>query len=172
MGRPRKPDPEKYCEMCGILLIRKVYGGVRLEDLSTFKKRKYCNQKCMGEAMEGTIKVENPKNYRRQSVKTRKGNCEKCGRGDSLLHVHHKDHNPMNNDPLNLTTLCGSCHRLCHSPNYTEMGEPNQPCRICGKQSARQQLCNTHLTRLKKHGDPLLKKVKQGSEWVLIRVDG
>lgn len=31
------------------------------------------------------------------------------------LAVHHLDHNPYNNNPLNLCVLCNSCHRYVHS---------------------------------------------------------
>ena len=36
-----------------------------------------------------------------------------CG-ATEMLHVHHMDRNPANNDPANLVTLCGSCHLKLH----------------------------------------------------------
>lgn len=35
--------------------------------------------------------------------------------GARELSVHHIDHNPLNNDPENLITLCQSCHRSHHN---------------------------------------------------------
>ena len=46
--------------------------------------------------------------------------CEICGGiGNSPSHgykilVHHKDHNPCNNNLDNLVVLCPSCHRILH----------------------------------------------------------
>jgi hypothetical protein len=92
--------------------------------------------------------------------------CELCGTNKRKLHVHHKDHNPENNDPKNLQTLCASCHKVSHSPNYTGTPPRRKPCAYCLKPVARKGLCNTHLTRLKRHGHPLGKKFKTASGWV------
>lgn len=165
------PTPEKHCKLCGAKLERKRFGS-RLEDLGSFKKRKFCNQACMAASMTGSIKVLNDRNSRRQSAKTVAEKCSTCGRDSSRLSVHHVDGNPMNNSALNLLTLCGSCHRRSHSPNYTEMGQRRTRCEYCEKPSCRLGMCSTHLTRLKRHGHPLAKKVKRGSKWVLTRVTG
>src|SRR5574341_873468 len=108
---------------------------------------------------------------RRKSTEMLGTHCEVCGKTSCKLHVHHKDRNPANNSPANLQTLCVSCHRLTHSPNY--MGTPlrPKPCLYCSKPVARRGLCNTHLTRLKRHGHPLAKKFKVGYEWKLRRAD-
>ncbi len=98
--------------------------------------------------------------------------CESCGEANCKLHVHHRDENPENNEKENLQTLCVSCHRLTHSPNYMGTPEQPKPCLLCSKPVARKGYCNTHLTRLKRYGDPLAKKFKVGSEWVLSRVAG
>ena len=111
MGRKAKPEPEKFCKTCGTKMTRQRFNG-RLEDLTVFKKRLYCNQDCMGADYEGTIKVLNDKNSRRQSAKMRKANCEICGK--KAHHVHHRDENPQNNDPANLQSLCASCHKKEH----------------------------------------------------------
>ena len=168
MPIPQKIDPIKVCASCKAPLIRKRFQNGRLEDRTEFLRRIYCNQECMAIAFEGRIKVLTPRNSRRQSAKTVKSSCEICGR-TGRLHVHHVDGNPMNNESGNLQTLCGSCHHLSHSPNY--MGTPRLPklCLHCSKPVARKGLCNTHLTRFKKFGDPFLKKFKIGSGWVLSR---
>jgi len=36
--------------------------------------------------------------------------CERQGRTIEAAEVHHKDENPMNNEPSNLESLCRSCH--------------------------------------------------------------
>lgn len=156
------------CKNCHKELIRKQYlPGGRWEENLNFSRRVYCHRRCMAEAFEGRIKVMNDKNSRRQSAKTRLEKCQICGR--SGHHVHHKDENPQNNNPSNLMTLCGSCHRHCHSPNFTETGEQRVSCKHCAKQSVKAGLCNTHLTRRLKYGDPLITKKKVGSLWVLTR---
>lgn len=172
MPVPPKPTPKHFCAQCGTVLERKRYPSGTLEDLGAFTRRKYCNRQCMAAGQEGVMKTPTAKSGRRQAQKSALGSCEVCGRSDTRLSVHHKDEDPLNNAPENLQTLCGSCHRRTHSPNY--MGTPTQPkaCAHCSKPVARQGLCNTHLTRLKRYGDPLAMKVKIGSSWVLKREDG
>lgn len=114
MGRPKKPDPFKSCRKCGVAIVRKRFNGV-LEDLGAFRKRYYCDRACMAAYQEGTIKVLNAKNSRRQSAKTVAMSCARCGRNTTRLNVHHKDENPLNNTPDNLESLCGSCHKLEHN---------------------------------------------------------
>lgn len=56
----------------------------------------------------------------------RKDHCENCGlseqdhekRTGMFLHIHHKDGNPFNNDPINLQTLCIFCHNKI--PRYSK----------------------------------------------------
>lgn len=41
--------------------------------------------------------------------------CQNCSRapdspGNPVITVHHKDHNPLNNDETNLIVLCARCH--------------------------------------------------------------
>ena len=44
-GRPAKPDPLKYCAWCVARITRRRYGA-RLEDLTSFLRRRYCNRTC------------------------------------------------------------------------------------------------------------------------------
>lgn len=129
------------------------------------KNRKYCNRQCMAVGYEGRIKRLNVKNSRRQSGKVLKKNCELCG--NPAKHVHHRDENPINNTPSNLQSLCVSCHRLSHSPNFMGTATQRKSCRHCSKPSMKGGLCWTHNTRRKKYGDPLLTKKKVGSRFVL-----
>lgn len=170
MSTPRKPDTIKHCKACNQQLHRKRFNGV-LEANFIFLRRKYCNQLCMAKGMTGVIKVLNERNSRRQSARFRKPDCEICG-VKKRRYVHHKDKNPLNNNPSNWQTLCGSCHRRMHSPNY--LGTPTQrkPCRHCSKDVVKIGLCNTHLTRQRKYGDPLLTKIKIGSKYLLQKVAG
>jgi len=167
MPIPAKPDPVRFCALCGKQMQRQRYNGV-LESNLNFRRRKYCNRNCMavGQIREVVMSVSHS---RIKSHRKAKAECEICRKSDKI-HVHHRDGNPLNNATDNLQTLCASCHRLTHSPNY--MGTPllPKPCSHCSKPVARKGLCNTHLTRLKRYGDPLVKKFKIGSEWVLMRV--
>mgnify|MGYP001608982363 CR=1 FL=1 len=158
MPNPRKPDPFKQCQKCGKTLQRKRFKWT-LESMNAFLRRKYCDQVCMAAGMEGVIKVLNPKNSRRQSGKAIKRQCERCGKA-TKRHVHHKDENPLNNDPSNLETLCASCHQLSHSPNWDATTGQLKPCLHCSQPARRKGLCWTHLTRLKHYGDPLGKMGK------------
>lgn len=109
---------------------------------------------------------------RRKSTEMVGTACEMCGRTKCKLHVHHRDRNPENNSLENLQTLCVSCHRLSHSPNYMGIPLQRKPCSLCSKPVARKGLCNTHLTRLKRYGDPLAKKIKTASGWQLGKAAG
>lgn len=174
MGFPPKPTPLRNCAQCGAKMERKRYPNRVLECLSLFRKRKYCNVACMAAAQEGLMKTATARSGRRQSVKAILDACEDCGRKrtETRLYVHHRDGNPLNNEPENLRTLCGSCHRLSHSPNYMGTRQQPKPCLLCASPRARKGYCGMHLQRLKRYGDPCLKKRKIGSEWVLMRADG
>lgn len=163
----RKPDPQKNCRACTAPLTRKTFNG-RLEDRGVFLRRKFCNRRCMAKSMEG-LRVPTAHNSRRQSSKLVKPACERCG-STKRRHVHHVDENPLNNDPSNLQTLCVSCHRLLHSPNWNKTTKQRRSCAHCSAPARRRGLCWTHLTRLKRFGHPLLKKTKRGSTWVLSKV--
>lgn len=159
-----------HCKHCKKVLTRKRFNG-RLEDLTVFKRRIYCNQSCMARGMAGVIKVMSDKNSRRQSAKTVATACNLCG-ATSNLQVHHQDENPQNNEPSNLRTLCPSCHRRCHSPNFTETGEQRKLCEFCSAPSIKRGWCFTHISRFKRFGHPLGKKRKTASGWVLMLHDG
>ena len=167
MSRPQKPTPLRFCTACGRKLERKRFNGV-LEDLSRFKQRKYCDQLCMGAGMEGSIKVVSARNSRRQSAKQVAKCCSRCGRFGKRLYVHHQDENPLNNDPSNLMTLCGSCHRRSHSPNFDPITGLRKPCTLCSKPAVRKGLCHAHRGRRQKFGDPSLTQIKAGSSYVLV----
>lgn len=103
----QKVDPEKYCQTCGARMERKRYNG-RLEDRGVFLRRRYCCRSCANTKESVT---KDALHWRAR--KHRKPNCETC-QTENDLHVHHIDRNPANNDPMNLMTLCSSCHLKLH----------------------------------------------------------
>lgn len=108
-GATRKPDPEKYCSVCGVRMYRKRFGESQtLEDMGRFLSRQTCGQSC------GNTKQTVTKDALHwRARKHRKPNCQECNTTTDL-HVHHIDRNPANNDPSNLMTLCSSCHLKLH----------------------------------------------------------
>lgn len=164
MGRPPIPSPPKNCQFCGAQMERQRFGD-RLEDRSAFSRRVYCGSGCMAKAMEKEI-CQSASHSRMKAAKTATPSCDNCGMQGGL-HVHHRDENPSNNAPSNLRTLCPSCHRKSHSPNYTGEDLRRKNCAHCNQPSRKLGLCATHLSRLRRHGHPLAKKVKIGLNWVL-----
>lgn len=165
MPRRPMPSPEKFCERCGIKLQRKRYNGV-LEDLTTFKKRKFCSLHCAN--LRG-IKSRSSTSQHRISRKFRKERCELCGSKptvSSQLHVHHKDGNWKNHDIENLITLCVGCHLRGHNIK-------NRKCLYCDARSRKHGMCQKHFQRWKKYGDPFLTKVRKpgaSSGFILTRI--
>ncbi len=45
-ARPIATTPDKFCHYCKNMLVRNRYDSGRLEPLSEFKKRKYCDRIC------------------------------------------------------------------------------------------------------------------------------
>lgn len=167
MVRQRTPDPVKFCEHCGKQLTRKRING-RLEDSSVFKRRKYCDQTCMGLGRQKFDAGDSA--LHKRAVKHRKSICESCGTAENLQ-CHHKDGDPSNNDPSNIQTLCGSCHTRLHWQHGKSIPVQFSVCIICGKQQRhlRGGLCQKHWQRYKKYGDPYLVKRRHGSSFVLVR---
>lgn len=152
MGQKLKETPLKYCQYCGKKLERKRFPSGRLECLSVFNKRKYCDWMCMRKGRLVT-KKEN-QSYRNAHTTAQKINelilqkteCEICGKKEKL-DVHHIDGDYKNNDPNNLMTLCRSCHNKQHRKKGS--------CIICGQPVKGYGYCNKHYVRYKKYGDPL-----------------
>lgn len=169
MGTPIKQAPLKICQACGKQMIRRRINQ-RLEDLAVFVRRVYCNRKCMANGMIQN-RLKSASGSRRKAHQQLKPNCEICG-STKERHVHHIDHDPLNNEMTNLQTLCRSCHMRAHSPNYTGTALQQKQCALCSRPSVKKGLCWTHNTRQQRYGSPLLKKIKIGSEWHLTQVDG
>lgn len=92
--------------------------------------RKWVRKHGLGKGEAGKLYgVENP-NYRGKDISRdggyqrmnvvveelglRTGVCSSCDAVGDDLHIHHKDHNPLNNDSSNLIELCSTCHRVEH----------------------------------------------------------
>lgn len=153
MAMPRKTDPVKHCEFCGTLLERKRFPS-GLEDMGAFRRRKYCNQKCMAAAFDAKpsrTKETSTCHYHARKL-VPQGRCEICGK-ENALDVHHKDGDFTNNNPSNLMRICRSCHIKAH--------HPPKLCVICGKPFKGHGYCTKHLERFKKYGNPLLFKRNQ-----------
>ncbi len=116
MPMPRKPDPLKHCMHCGMQLARKRFASGVLEDLSVFKRRKFCDQECMGKDFDARPVKTDPAwmtaHYHARKI-CPKGPCVTCGKS-GRTDVHHKDENWRNNSPENLARLCRSCHIKAH----------------------------------------------------------
>ena len=108
--------------------------------------------------------------YRFHARKMRKEFCEICG-NTKMLCAHHIDGNWTNNNPSNIQTLCNSCHTTLHH-QQGDLGQKQSkpPCLVCGKPSYRltEKLCNTHRTRLRRYGSPLLVRKQIGASWRLV----
>ena len=152
MGRPRLPDPEKFCEWCGVRLERKRYKG-NLEDRPRFRQRKFCSRSCANSRKNPTLG-----GLRTRAQKFRGQQCETCGT-DQQLHIHHVDHDPSNNAPQNLQTLCASCHLKLHW--QTRERKPTQPCKYCEQPSRKRGMCQKHYQRFRKYGSAFV--VKKGN---------
>jgi len=54
--------------------------------------------------------------------------CELCGNtrtGNKNLHRHHRDKNPLNNEPENIQILCQHCHSVLHGQLKREAHNAN-----------------------------------------------
>ena len=110
MPRAQIQMPMKNCETCGISFGRKRFNGT-LEDAGVFRRRRFCCLSCASSRSRGG----DSKTRCRARARVFLGkSCEACG-SQRILHVHHVNGNWQDNDPLNLQTLCESCHHSWHS---------------------------------------------------------
>lgn len=152
MPFPPTPDPLQHCQNCAAVLARRRFHSGTLEDLGAFTRRKFCGRACMAAWMTGRRKGASETSRHREASRQAKTACETCGRTPRALHVHHVDQDTSNNAPANLRTLCASCHRRSHSPNFDETGSRRAPCELCEKPARVTGLCYTHLTRKRRYG--------------------
>lgn len=154
MASPIKPDPEQYCNECGVRLARKRFASGRLEDFGVFKRRKFCDQSCMSKAFDKRHRPDTKwaaaHHAARQQIPH--GPCSRCGK-ENASDVHHKDGNFQNNLPANLERICRSCHVKEHRPRAL--------CVVCGSPVKGLGYCGKHYQRFKKYGHPLVTKINQ-----------
>ena len=154
MGRLKKDDPIKYCHYCNKKLERKIFGS-RLEDLSRFKKRKYCDKICMAIDMIKQDKLTDS-GYLKRARKLLSETCELCSKSDDL-EAHHIDRNRSNNDVSNIQTLCRSCHMKLHWSNGDIPHKKREKCKLCDEPAKGHGLCKKHYSRWYRNGNPMIR---------------
>lgn len=165
MGRPMKIGEPRFCQYCNTPLIRNKYQN-SLEDFTRFSQRKYCDVQCMAQAMMKDTVTRSGYLYR--AKKHRGSKCEKC-ESTTIVSIHHIDGNIQNNAPVNLMTLCASCHLKLHWANGKVIPKkPKTFCLICGKKAEAKGFCMNHYRHFMKYGDPLLTKKSGHSDGTII----
>ena len=96
-----------------------------LECVSNFLRRRFCCLSCSVSSQHAspppTVAAS-----RKRAARFMAPRCAACGTRRERV-VHHLDENPMNNDPVNLQTLCGNCHSFWHAAlrrTSTPKGKP------------------------------------------------
>jgi 5-methylcytosine-specific restriction endonuclease McrA len=103
----RRGPTERICRGCGEVFNREP--GKR--EIGRF----YCDD-CRAAARidsVGRLRTWDWERLRDEIIARDDGKCVRCG-STKDLQVHHKDWNHTNNDPSNLETICGECHRREH----------------------------------------------------------
>lgn len=159
---PRMPEDcgSKTCEYCNRSFDRRRF-GTRIEDIGAFRRRRFCSRRCMANSMvKGASRTQRTTRHQAQKIKG-SGPCESCG--DPGAHVHHKDRNPGNNSPANLSRLCLPCHRKAHRIAVQ--------CKHCGDESGRivQGYCLKHYARFHKWGHPAMVKRNQNTALEIVK---
>jgi hypothetical protein len=104
----RVSEASKPCAACGTPISRTRYGP-RLEDLTAFRKRKFCSLSCAN-----TRATLTKHGYSWRARKHLQSSCEACGERRQLQ-AHHVDQGRSNNEPTNIQTLCKWCHDYLHT---------------------------------------------------------
>lgn len=158
-------QPVLQCQQCGKTFTRTPSKAGNWPTLMVFKQRKYCSNQCVADAKKAvTIHTA-----RKAAVKLVGDRCQTCD-STKNLQPHHMDSNPLNNNPSNIMTLCRSCHTKWHWEHGKQMPSRRSVCRLCGKPEMGRGLCEKHLIRERRHGNPLLKKVNRSRIWTLVEV--
>lgn len=99
----RKEHP---CIVCGTLILAR-------------ENKKTCSRACSNSNRGGTSygtgrlkdKVTTLRSIKLRLISERGAKCERCGYSrPEILHVHHKDRNPQNNEFRNVEIICPNCH--------------------------------------------------------------
>lgn len=94
-----------YCKSCSREIGKINYR--KYKDSDTYKKIRRRNQKKYYENNKDKVKAHAIASRYKDRIK--KSECENCGDTDQL-HMHHPDHSK----PLEVITLCVSCHEVAH----------------------------------------------------------
>lgn len=106
-----------------------------------------------------------PSNWKEISTRTRKAReyiCEYCLKGrirKNPFTVHHKDHDPMHNEDINLALLHASCHLLFHS-TY----------RSCRLPSEFKEICRNHQSQMKFWFDKQFEDQETGGKFIQYKI--
>jgi hypothetical protein len=113
MPFPRKEPDTKLCQHCGTLMIQPRWANGKLD--GTFRRRRFCSLNCNHEWLRLQAPPTDNAGRRRAQKMYKALKCQKCGAKQNLQR-HHKDGNPKNNQPTNVSVLCWRCHMVSHGP--------------------------------------------------------
>lgn len=147
MPMPMKHIPPKPCRVCGKLMHRRRLRSGRIEDAGCFRRRVYCDRKCMAHGQRKSAAELTRSGLLVRARRHLKSACEHCSTTQRLS-IHHVDRDWRNNSPENLMTLCASCHTTLHH----EAGEivtrrRQKTCPACGRSFWRRDGRTRHCSR-------------------------
>lgn len=104
----------------------------------------------------GQVKIDPTRSaYLKRIAHLKKKACEICGTDQKRLTLHHKDRNWRNSEPLNIQTLCSTCHTsLHHAKGEIVPRAIERPCKYCQRPMLRRSVCNTCRTQIRRNGQP------------------
>lgn len=119
--RTAHPGTWKECSIC----------GATFKGSTGPKSRKCCSRKCSSELMSRTHRKPDHL-ITMQAARGRAGRlikrdyCRRCGSDGTgtMLHIHHRDGNPLNNVLQNLQVLCAKCHKHVERRRRIKLGLP------------------------------------------------
>jgi 5-methylcytosine-specific restriction endonuclease McrA len=72
----------------------------------------YCPAHLPRPADPGRLRGRRNQERRARLIAQQSGRCGHCSAAGMPLELHHRDHDPANDDPANLIMLCRRCHRI------------------------------------------------------------
>jgi hypothetical protein len=98
-----RPEPVR---LLGFRVKRRCITCRRLIDRGS-----YCPACLPRPADPGRIRGRRDQERRARLIEAQGGRCGRCG-GGGALELHHRDHDPANDNPANHVMPCRRCHRL------------------------------------------------------------
>lgn len=93
--------------------------------------------------------------------------CQYCGETKNLQAHHYKGYEKEH--WFDVEWVCSKCHSIIHDGDCSGLRKKKQiTCIVCGRPARRLNLCETHRTRLRRYGNPFLKREKIGSDWQIV----